>query len=95
MSDNLVFTLFYVTLFASLFAAFLFPSVYSTKVRAQAPRFQVLVLGDIGRSPRIQYHAISLAKNGGLVDLIGYVGVMAYVLCCSASTTNLSQLGRL
>ncbi|KAL8671705.1 MAG: hypothetical protein Q9168_003805 [Polycauliona sp. 1 TL-2023] len=35
-------------------------------------RVQVLVLGDIGRSPRIQYHALSIAKNGGLVDLIGY-----------------------
>jgi beta-1,4-mannosyltransferase len=35
---------------------------------------QVLVLGDIGRSPRMQYHAISIAKNGGRVDLIGYQG---------------------
>ncbi|KAH0541474.1 hypothetical protein FGG08_004084 [Glutinoglossum americanum] len=33
---------------------------------------QVLVLGDIGRSPRMQYHAISIAKNGGRVALIGY-----------------------
>ncbi|KAI9847575.1 MAG: mannosyltransferase [Sclerophora amabilis] len=33
---------------------------------------QVLVLGDIGRSPRMQYHAISIAKSGGRVDLIGY-----------------------
>ncbi|KAI9815194.1 MAG: mannosyltransferase [Thelocarpon impressellum] len=33
---------------------------------------QVLVLGDIGRSPRTQYHAISIAKHGGRVDLIGY-----------------------
>ena len=40
------------------------------------PRFQVLVLGDIGRSPRMQYHAISIAKHGGLVDLIGYKGKM-------------------
>ncbi|KAI9674204.1 MAG: mannosyltransferase [Caeruleum heppii] len=33
---------------------------------------QVLVLGDIGRSPRMQYHALSIAKHGGRVDLIGY-----------------------
>ncbi|KAL8359142.1 hypothetical protein RB598_007819 [Gaeumannomyces tritici] len=33
---------------------------------------QVLVLGDIGRSPRMQYHAMSIAKHGGRVDLIGY-----------------------
>ncbi|KAJ4347145.1 mannosyltransferase [Didymosphaeria variabile] len=33
---------------------------------------QVVVLGDIGRSPRMQYHAISIAKHGGKVYLIGY-----------------------
>lgn len=35
---------------------------------------QVLVLGDIGRSPRMQYHAISIASHGGQVTLIGYQG---------------------
>ncbi|KAL8789137.1 MAG: hypothetical protein Q9195_006957 [Heterodermia aff. obscurata] len=35
-------------------------------------RIQVVVLGDIGRSPRIQYHALSAAKHGAPVDLIGY-----------------------
>lgn len=35
---------------------------------------QVLVLGDIGRSPRMQYHALSIARHGGRVDLIGYHG---------------------
>ena len=39
-------------------------------------RFQIVVLGDIGRSPRMQYHAISISKHGGLVDLIGYKGEM-------------------
>lgn len=34
---------------------------------------QVVVLGDIGRSPRMQYHALSLAKRGAPVQLIGYV----------------------
>ena len=37
-----------------------------------ANRIQVLVLGDIGRSPRMQYHALSIAKHGVQVDLIGY-----------------------
>ncbi|TAQ86451.1 hypothetical protein B7494_g5227 [Chlorociboria aeruginascens] len=37
---------------------------------------QVLVLGDIGRSPRMQYHAMSIAKHGGRVDLIGYHGIL-------------------
>ena len=36
---------------------------------------QVVVLGDIGRSPRMQYHAISIAKHGGRVQLIGYQGL--------------------
>jgi len=33
---------------------------------------QVVVLGDIGRSPRMQYHALSIANHGGLVQLVGY-----------------------
>ena len=32
----------------------------------------VLVLGDIGRSPRIMYHASSFAKHDWLVSLVGY-----------------------
>ena len=34
---------------------------------------QVVVLGDIGRSPRMQYHALSIASHGGKVKLTGYV----------------------
>ena len=34
----------------------------------------VVVLGDIGRSPRMQYHAISIGKHGGRVFLFGYTG---------------------
>uniref|UniRef100_A0A182Q400 SET domain-containing protein n=1 Tax=Anopheles farauti TaxID=69004 RepID=A0A182Q400_9DIPT len=33
----------------------------------------VIVLGDIGRSPRMQYHVKSLSENGFSVDFIGYV----------------------
>jgi len=33
---------------------------------------QIVVLGDIGRSPRMQYHALSVAKHGGTVSFIGY-----------------------
>ena len=46
------------------------------KTRFRAGRsIQVVVLGDIGRSPRMQYHAISLAKHGARVYLIGYRGM--------------------
>jgi len=34
----------------------------------------VVVLGDIGRSPRMCYHALSLAESGYEVDIIGYSG---------------------
>ncbi|KAJ3863791.1 mannosyltransferase [Lentinula novae-zelandiae] len=34
----------------------------------------ILVLGDIGRSPRMMYHAESFAENGFMVYLIGYGG---------------------
>ncbi|XP_025152457.1 chitobiosyldiphosphodolichol beta-mannosyltransferase isoform X2 [Harpegnathos saltator] len=34
----------------------------------------VVVLGDVGRSPRMQYHAISFAKQDYVVDIIGYPG---------------------
>ncbi|KAK9381676.1 uncharacterized protein V2V93DRAFT_334099 [Kockiozyma suomiensis] len=32
----------------------------------------VLVLGDIGRSPRMQYHTLSLVETGFIVDFCGY-----------------------
>ena len=35
---------------------------------------QIVVLGDLGRSPRMQYHASSILKHGGDVQLIGYEG---------------------
>lgn len=48
------------------------------------PRICVLVLGDVGRSPRMQYHALSCAKAGFDVDLVGfggmwYIGFFCYI----------------
>ena len=34
----------------------------------------VIVLGDVGRSPRMQYHALSLLEHGYFVSLVGYEG---------------------
>jgi len=34
----------------------------------------VIVLGDLGRSPRMQYHANSLLKEGHTVSFVGYDG---------------------
>jgi beta-1,4-mannosyltransferase len=39
-------------------------------------RVAVVVIGDIGRSPRMQYHSLSLANDAKFeVDLIGLEGV--------------------
>ncbi|KAI4155162.1 MAG: hypothetical protein LQ340_001176 [Diploschistes diacapsis] len=67
--------------FSFMFILFLLPDdaygeedtrVYSEeKIRARN-RTHVLVLGDIGRSPRMQNHALSLARRNIAVDLIGY-----------------------
>jgi hypothetical protein len=46
----------------------------------QGTSVQVVVLGDIGRSPRMQYHALSIAKHGGRVILVGYQGLQ--LLAC-------------
>lgn len=52
---------------------------YPTRFQPRTPpgkcSVQVVVLGDVGRSPRMQYHALSIAKHGGTVDVIGYNGV--------------------
>lgn len=37
-------------------------------------RVCVLVLGDIGRSPRMRYHSLSLSKHGFNVTFVGFVG---------------------
>ncbi|XP_028267577.1 chitobiosyldiphosphodolichol beta-mannosyltransferase [Parambassis ranga] len=41
--------------------------------RATDLRICVLVLGDIGRSPRMQYHALSLSKHGYHVTFVGFL----------------------
>eukprot|EP00522_Entomoneis_paludosa_P010385 CAMPEP_0172443020 /NCGR_PEP_ID=MMETSP1065-20121228/3328_1 /TAXON_ID=265537 /ORGANISM="Amphiprora paludosa, Strain CCMP125" /LENGTH=504 /DNA_ID=CAMNT_0013193081 /DNA_START=121 /DNA_END=1635 /DNA_ORIENTATION=- len=36
--------------------------------------FMVVVLGDLGRSPRMQYHVLSLLQAGHFVTFVGYTG---------------------
>ncbi|KAK8119271.1 glycosyl transferase group 1 [Apiospora kogelbergensis] len=68
------------TVLTSLLAAVVFfgimllPSRYvkHSPATKESTRVHVLVLGDIGRSPRMNYHARSIASHGGYVDLIGY-----------------------
>jgi beta-1,4-mannosyltransferase len=42
-------------------------------VRGGARRVAVVVLGDLGRSPRMLYHALALARAGVEVELVGYL----------------------
>ncbi len=42
----------------------------------KSKRICVLVIGDVGRSPRMQNHAISLAENGYIVDFVGQKGMI-------------------
>lgn len=72
---------------SSLFSIFIttLPSVYvrrkktvTTSTDEPKTTVQVVVLGDIGRSPRMQYHALSIAKHGGRVDLIGIHGIASH-----------------
>lgn len=39
----------------------------------------VLVLGDIGRSPRMMYHSESFAQNGFETYIVGYEGTSSKV----------------
>ncbi len=41
---------------------------------ALAPRVLLIVLGDFGRSPRMQYHAAALAREGVSIDVIALRG---------------------
>lgn len=49
--------------------------------KAHKTSVQVLVLGDIGRSPRMQNHSISIARHGGRVEIIGYKGMLGLPEC--------------
>lgn len=52
----------------------IYPTTYARPPPGEKCRVVLLVLGDIGRSPRMQYHALSLARNGFGVDIVGYNG---------------------
>ena len=59
--------------FLSIFIVFAFlRRIYIRFLKRK--RVTVVVLGDIGRSPRMQYHAASLAQNGFDVDFVGFSG---------------------
>ncbi len=55
------------------------PFLSSSTMVVKRLRAAVVVVGDVGRSPRMQYHALSLAKQANChVDLIGLQGTEKY-----------------
>ena len=50
------------------------PTRYQPAEKPEDEHIQILVVGDIGRSPRMQYHALSVSKHGKKVDIVGYKG---------------------
>lgn len=58
----------------------LIPTRFQPAEKPEDDHIQVLVVGDVGRSPRMQYHALSVAKHGRQVDIVGYKG-HTYIHC--------------
>lgn len=54
-------------------AALLVVLLWRRRRAGGAGRVCVAVLGDLGRSPRMQYHALALARHGRQVALLGYL----------------------
>ena len=57
----------------SIFVVLKLVNFFTTIKISQKEAF-VVVLGDLGRSPRMNYHSLSLAKLGYQVKMIGYAG---------------------
>jgi beta-1,4-mannosyltransferase len=56
-------------------------------------RTAVVVLGDLGRSPRMQYHALALAVNAGDVDLVGLEGAPLHAALTAEPRLHSHRLG--
>lgn len=64
----------------------LIPTRYRPVENPEDEHIQILVVGDVGRSPRMQYHALSVAKHGRNVDIVGYKGdTIQYVVVFGAN----------
>lgn len=57
--------------FISIIIIVLFRCIRNFRTVVQK-RILIIVLGDLGRSPRMQYHALSFAKEGFEVNLVGF-----------------------
>ncbi|KAJ1967283.1 mannosyltransferase [Dispira parvispora] len=55
-------------------------------------RVCIIVLGDVGRSPRMQNHALALADHGVEVDMVGYKGAKPPEALLSSNRIHLHYL---
>lgn len=69
---SVLFTIVFL-LFSGAIALVILASVWWRETTGEG-LVQVVVLGDAGRSPRMQYHCLSLVQLNYSVDLIGYGG---------------------
>ncbi|KAM5362019.1 hypothetical protein ACJZ2D_012769 [Fusarium nematophilum] len=60
------------------------PTRYRPADKPEDDHIQILVVGDVGRSPRMQYHALSVSKHGRNVDIVGYKGEAPITISCPA-----------
>jgi beta-1,4-mannosyltransferase len=70
---NLLITLIIFMVLFRLFAIYIQKRSVSVGLNT-SKNVTLVVLGDIGRSPRMQYHALSFARNDWTVDFVGYDG---------------------
>jgi beta-1,4-mannosyltransferase len=59
---------------ALVFVWFISIMLWRPRKRPSMRSVAVLVLGDVGRSPRMMYHAESFAKSGFETFVVGYEG---------------------
>jgi len=76
-----------IVVFSCVFGLLYMAIVYFCRIPA-ANAFQIVVMGDIGRSPRMQYHALSVAKRGRHVDLFGFHGASYHLIPRSIILVN-------
>lgn len=66
------------SLSAAVFVWFIFSMLWRARDAPSMRSVAVLVLGDVGRSPRMMYHAESFAKSGFETFVVGYEGQLTY-----------------
>ena len=75
------------------FLLFTFTTLYFLRKPTERKTASVLVQGDVGRSPRMQYHVLSLLNRGYMVNFLGYAEASVIKEIQLFKTFNLVPLG--